>query len=81
MAQHFEIEFSKHIFVWARPRAGDWSHYDGSTTRQGNEEFRPVLVWGHNEDQSVMVHGSASAYTPEEFQFGGVVVALGDREP
>lgn len=73
MAQHFELEFGKHMFVWARPRARDWSFYDGSTSRQGIEEFRPVMVRGHNEAQNVRVQGSAYAFAMEDFEFGDVV--------
>lgn len=73
MAQRFEIKFAGHLFVWARPLVNDWSRYDGATMRQGREEFRPVMVRGHNDGQCVYAAGSQYAYPMEEFEFGEVI--------
>ena len=60
--------FGKHMFIMVRPVKRDWSDYDGSTMRQGREEFRPCMIRGHNSSQSVRCHGSAYAYPLEEFE-------------
>lgn len=73
MAQRFEIAYTGHLFVWARPLVKSWSYYDGATMKQGNEEFRPVMVRGIENGQSVRVAGTQYAYPMEDFEFGEVI--------
>ena len=62
--------FGAHIFVFARPIAGDWSDYDHCFRVQGRDEFRPCMIRGHHEGQRVYTLGSQYGHLPEEFEFG-----------
>ena len=73
MAQRYEIPFAGHLFVWARPLVRTWSYYDGATMAQGRDEFRPVMVRGHDTGQGVYCQGSAYHYPMEDFEFGEVI--------
>jgi hypothetical protein len=66
----FSFPYGKHIFVLARPRERDWSHYDGCTFAQGMEEWRPVMVQGHGTGQRLCAIGSNYAYSLEDFEIG-----------
>lgn len=65
-----DIPYGSHQFVMARPVKGDWSDFDGSTMRQGREEFRPVMISGVEEGQRIFVIGSAHGYDITKFEVG-----------
>ncbi len=65
-----DIPYASHVFVLARPVMGDWSDFDGSTMRQGREEFRPVMISGVEEGQRIFVIGSAHGYEITKFEIG-----------
>lgn len=65
-----DIPYASHQFVMARPVKGDWNEYDGSTMRQGREEFRPVMISGVEQGQRIFVIGSAYGYDITKFEIG-----------
>lgn len=65
-----DIPYASHQFVMARPVKGDWNEYDGSTMRQGREEFRPVMISGVEQGQRIFVIGSAHGYDITKFEIG-----------
>lgn len=65
-----DIPYASHQFVMARPVKGDWSEYDGSTMRQGREEFRPVMISGVESGQRIFVIGSSYGYDITKFEIG-----------
>lgn len=65
------LPYGKHVFIWCRPKdSQDWSDFDGTTMRQGGEEFRPCKLSGHGDGQRVFVAGSPYGHLPEKFEFG-----------
>lgn len=63
-----DLPFAGHCFVMARPIKGDWSEYDGSTMRQGRQEFRPCMIRGQDTGQRLNVIGSAYSYDLSKFE-------------
>jgi len=63
-----DLPFAGHCYVLARPIKGDWSEYDGSTSRQGRQEFRPCMIRGIESGQRVYVIGSQYAYDLAKFE-------------
>src|ERR1700748_76820 len=39
-----DIPRNNHVFIMARPIKNDWNKYDGSTSLQGHQEFRPCMI-------------------------------------
>ena len=70
-----DIPYASHQFVMARPVMGDWSDFDGSTMRQGREEFRPVMISGVEQGQRIFVIGSAHGYDIANFEVGADLAA------
>ncbi len=70
-----DIPWGSHQFVLARPVMGDWSDFDGSTMRQGRDEFRPVMIRGVEQGQRIFVIGSASGYDITKFEVGADLAA------
>lgn len=65
-----DIPYGSHQFVLARPVEGDWSDFDGSTMKQGRDEYRPVMISGVEEGQRIFVIGSAYGYDITKFEVG-----------
>jgi hypothetical protein len=65
-----KMPYAAHQFVMARPLSRDWSYFDGSTSKQGNEEFRPVMIRGHEHGQRIFCIGTAYGYDLDQFEIG-----------
>ena len=66
-----DIPYIGYGFILGRPREKDWSEFDGSTMKQGREDWRPIMIRGINSGQTVKVHGSAYGYKLDDFEITG----------
>jgi len=77
-----DYPFGGRAFVWARPKNGKWSDFDG-TNGLGDDphDFRPCKVSGHDTGQRISVAGSAYGYYVDEFEIVGPCVLPEDMVP
>lgn len=69
----FDLYSSEHIFVWARPKRGDWSDFDNSLSQCGKSEWRPCKIEGRNKLQRLFVAGSDEPFHLGRFEIGSVI--------